>query len=300
MSYRLERRDASLTDALRRIALAEIAAIRAAWAAGPQDPEAVHEMRKSLKKLRALLRLVRDGMPEDQLAENRVLRDAARSLAGHRDAAVRLATLDRLIGPPAGSGEPVAPDLAALRARLAREAAEPGPAPDLDALLSALEERAAGWQLHGPDRRILARGLARTRRQARRAMMEAHRDRDPEAMHEWRKRAKDHWYQARLFQPVWPAVMKPIVAEVDTLGEALGEHHDISVLMEWIERQDPAPLSGESLDLLSGRARAEQDRIEEAAFARGARLFAGDPDEMAALWLDWRRIWRAEPEGGDD
>ena len=56
MSYRLERRDASLTDALRRIALAEIDAIRAAHAAGPQDPAAVHEMRKSFKKLRALLR----------------------------------------------------------------------------------------------------------------------------------------------------------------------------------------------------------------------------------------------------
>ena len=34
--------------------------------------------------------------------------------------------------------------------------------------------------------------------------------------------------------------------------------------------------------------------IEATAFPLGARLFAGDPEEMADLWLKWWKIWRAQ------
>ena len=56
--------------------------------------EAVHEARKDMKKLRALLRLVRDELGEDVYRrENDCFRDTARTLSGLRDAEVMLATL---------------------------------------------------------------------------------------------------------------------------------------------------------------------------------------------------------------
>ena len=56
--------------------------------------EAVHEARKDMKKLRALLRLVRDELGDDVYRrENVSFRDAGRRLAGARDSQVLLETL---------------------------------------------------------------------------------------------------------------------------------------------------------------------------------------------------------------
>ena len=74
--------------------------------------EAVHEARKDVKKLRALLRLVRSSTSAKvRTRENEALRDVGRSLSGKRDADVMLATLAGL--------EDLPPDVAArLRAQL--------------------------------------------------------------------------------------------------------------------------------------------------------------------------------------
>lgn len=289
MSYRFDLRDASLTEALHRIAAADVARIRRHLADPDLEADAVHDLRKSVKKLRALLRLVRHGMPDVQPAENVILRDAARLLSGRRDAAVRLATYDRLIG-----ADP-APALLALRAHLVAEAAMPAAAPpDLHSLFDALAQRIEGWTLAGSDRRILAEGLADTRARARRAMRDARENPQDEVLHDWRKRAKDHWYQARLFTPVWPEVMRPIVAEADRLGEALGDHHDLGVLSSHISALPEDVVRSDARDLITARARDAQMAIEATAFPLGARLFAGDPEEMADLWLKWWKVWRAQ------
>ena len=164
MPYRFDLRDPTLTQALRRIAGAEIAAIRTLLGGAPDDA-AVHGIRKRIKKLRALLRLLRGGLRKVQPAETVVLRDAARLLAPQRDAAVRLATLDRLLTADDG------PALRALRAHLEAEAhaalpgeGSPATPPDLETLRTAIDSlalRAEGWSLHGADRRVLTEGLAR-------------------------------------------------------------------------------------------------------------------------------------------
>lgn len=289
MPYRFDLRDASLSEALRRIAGEEIASMQARLGAGSLEPGDVHGLRKSFKKLRALLRLVRHGLPEIQPAENVVLRDAARSLSGQRDAAVRIAALDRLMP---GASDPA---LLALRAHLVAEAAMPAPPPpDLRDLLAGLALRVNEWELQGQDRRILAEGLSETRSRARRAMRAARDNPDDEVLHDWRKRAKDHWYQARLFLPVWPDVMRPIVTEADRLGEALGDHHDLAMLQAHLDALPDSILPADTRTLLADRSREARQAIEATAFPLGARLFAGDPEEMADLWIKWWKIWLSQ------
>lgn len=119
MTYRFELQDASLTEAMRRIVRQEITPILGHLQEDHLAPTVVHDIRKRVKKLRALLRLVRPGMRDVQAAENVILRDAGQALSGSRDAAVRLATFDRLISGNSDSA------ILALRAHLVAEAAMP-------------------------------------------------------------------------------------------------------------------------------------------------------------------------------
>jgi CHAD domain-containing protein len=85
---------------LERIALAQldlaIELLRGEAAVAPD--ETVHETRKALKRLRALLRLLESELGRKRAAdEQAVLRDAATRLAGARDAEVMVRTLEHLL-----------------------------------------------------------------------------------------------------------------------------------------------------------------------------------------------------------
>ena len=199
MAYRFSPDDPSLQQALRRIADEELRAALAVLDDTGLPPQAVHDVRKRAKKLRGLLRLLQGSFP-DHARENAALRDAGRLLALRRDAEVRLATLDWLF--------PDTPQALMPLRRLLEQDRDAPPAPSHHAeaveILRALHSRVRGWTLTGKDHRILVKGLARTRRRAAQAMEDAARSPGFDAIHDWRKRAKDFWYQTRLLAPIWP------------------------------------------------------------------------------------------------
>src|SRR6516225_5475965 len=99
MSFQL-RPEESLRKSLRRIVRYQMDAVLEELTQaqkGPRD-EVVHEVRKSLKKLRAVLRLVRPVIGEKSYRrENTCFRDAGRPLTEVRDARILVETLDKLV-----------------------------------------------------------------------------------------------------------------------------------------------------------------------------------------------------------
>lgn len=288
MPFRFQPDDPNLTAALHRLASGELgAALAQLPSGGTPNAGSVHDIRKRIKKLRGLLRLLRPGLRAYNV-ENAALRDAAQGLSVMRDSAVRLATFDALVPAPAGA-------FAALRELLAADAdaSASGPAPvaETRALLAAVASRIPDWHLSGKDRAILTKGLATTRSRARKAMAAAHADPTIEAMHDWRKRAKDVWYQARLFSPVWPEAIVPLATTASDLTEELGRHHDLAVLGAHVAALQPESNAAGAAAGLNTLIRAAQGRIEDQAFPQGARLLAGKPKAMAELWVDWWRAW---------
>ena len=67
MSYRLDPA-MPMSEALRRVAFAELELAHGALATPPERHSGVHSARKCLKRLRSLLLLVRPGMPEPAFA----------------------------------------------------------------------------------------------------------------------------------------------------------------------------------------------------------------------------------------
>lgn len=289
MAFRFRSDDPSLTAALHRIAGSELArALAAIPDQGATPPAGIHDIRKRIKKMRGLLRLLRPGMKAYEV-ENAALRDAAQILSGLRDSAVRLATLDTLF--------PDLPDaLAPLRLALAEDLPPDTSMPDAvtqtrERLLE-IRQRVPHWHVKGKDRHVLAEGLARTRKRAQIALDNAVRDPSIQAMHDWRKRAKDHWYQSRLFTPVWPEFFAPQAEAASVLTEALGVHHDLGVLRDHVETTHASRVPGEAMDLLHSRVTEAQADIESRVFREGKRLLAGEPRAMAGMWVECWLLWR--------
>jgi CHAD domain-containing protein len=255
---------------------------------------AVHGARKDLKKLRSLLRLVRADLGKERYrAERSRYRDAARLLSGARDAEVKLTTLTGLRERYADE----APAADELRHALEdeRERTAGAQAADLEQRLEqAAEAIAAGglgidaWELANDDFSLFRAGLERSYRRGRdgfRALGDSPSD---EAVHEWRKRVKDLWYQLRLLRPVWPAGMKGAIAAADELADLLGDHSDLALLIEDVSARASGGAGDETLIVL---ARRRQRELLEQALPLGERLYAEKPkrfaDRLAAYWEAW-------------
>jgi CHAD domain-containing protein len=247
------------------------------------DPvTATHEARKDVKKVRALLRLARGCLPADAYrAENARLREIARSLAGARDADVLVQTTEGLVERHAGKLPEAA--FARLRARLAAAAersragaggrvGEPALAA-LDAAADATDD----WPLEPCDVDALVRGAVRAYRRGRRALARAERERTTENLHEWRKRAKDLWYHARLLEEAWPRLLKAQAKEAHKLADLLGDDHDLAMLAAQLDSGGQA--AGVALDEATLRQLISRDRadLQARAWLIGHRLYGERP-----------------------
>jgi CHAD domain-containing protein len=268
---------------------------------GSPDERAVHEMRKALKRLRALLRLLAHELGEDTYTrESAALREVAGKLAGARDAAVMLDTLDGLIQRhPRKLGR--RRSMRDLRRRLRAEHArtqrlalsDPADHAAVLGALLAFRRRVAAWSLseradiqlvEADLERIYRQGRARYRRVARRKG-----DRTI-AMHEWRKRVKDLRYAAEMLDRgarsggrAPDARLRKLARAADELGELLGEEHDLAVFAERLRagaRHEQSPIwrtgrraRKQLLGLIAERRRALRKR----ALLQGRRLYAERP-----------------------
>ena len=285
MPYAILPEDPSVEAALRRIAKEEAeGALAQIGAPGDLGPR-VHAMRKTVKKLRGLLRLVQPVFPHAK-AENAVLRDAGRVLSGLRDAAVQLATIERLTEgiPKDRRARLLAPFQDEARQHDAQAAPQSLPA---FAAMASLRDRSENWRLRRDGWNALEPGLATTWTAARKALKAARHDPEPDNLHEWRKRVKDHWYQARLLRPLWPHLMDPHIVAADELGEVLGQVNDLAVLRE---RLEAAPieegLRSEARDLASLR----HAELMATALPLGRLLLAGSAEALTDRWGSWWRL----------
>lgn len=289
MAYRFKSGDASATDALRRIAAEEFAAIGAALA-DKSVPLArkVHEGRKATKRLRALLRLVAPVFPEAH-DEITALRNAAGRLSALGDRGALAETLARLDLPEdvsaclnAAFAQPRAAGVAAQKRLLATFAGE----------MDAAARRAQSWTLTQTGWAALAPGLHRSHRRFRKSFEAARRAKDDDPVHEFRKRAKDHWYQTLLLRSTFPEVMDGYAAAAERLCDNLGDWRDLG-LLDAAVADVPAHLLAKA-DAETTRALIAKARRRAIRRAHGtARRLAGEtPRAYTARLAAWSRTRR--------
>jgi CHAD domain-containing protein len=269
--YRLKRGE-PLPDGIARIARGRIddAIDELSGQTDSSPEEAVHNARKDLKKLRALLRLARGELGTSVYRrENTCFRDAAAALSGVRDADVMLVTLDKLELDEPVSG-PLRQALEAHRLRTGGGAREQAATEAIE-MLGEARARIVDWPLENDGFDALEPGLRRMYRRGRREFRAMHKSPTVEGLHGWRKRTKELWYDHELLRSLWKPVMKAVGDEAHALSDLLGDDHDLAVLLDWARgHADPAP---ELVEAVEERRRD----LQQQAFELGARLYAERP-----------------------
>jgi CHAD domain-containing protein len=301
-TYRL-RKGEDVTDGVRRIATgrADSAIDHLRGDVDDDFAAAVHEARKDLKKLRSVLRLVRDPLGDEVYrAENDRYRDAAQLLSGARDAEVKLETLAAL--EERFDGRLPRPGLAPLLNGLEgeREAlSNPASLSDGDDFsvtdaanrIEQGHDAIAEWELDGEGFELIADGLRRSYGRGRNRFQDTKDDPSAENVHEWRKRVKDLWYHLRIVQNARPNKLKKVRDRAHDLSDLLGDHHDLAVLREDAEGR-AGLLRRETLDSLDELIEQRQAELLDDALAVGEKLYAEKPKKLVAriegYWTGWR------------
>ena len=248
-----------------------------------QEPDAnaaVHEARKACKRARAILALARGGADGASVRRlRRRYRDAARAVAALRDAHVMertLATLGReeaaqeLLGSTGEVADAEARRLACQR-QLRRALVQ----------VEALEWSGLRWA-------TVLRNLRRSYTSVRALRRPALSGPSQEALHEWRKAVKAWGYHLQLLEPLWPAVLAGLAAEVDLLQELLGQHHDLEVLGQRARAHD----KGLAAPLLDGALPERESELLAQIEAVSRPIVALRPRTMEALLGELRRSAR--------
>ncbi|GGD36017.1 CHAD domain-containing protein [Aureimonas glaciei] len=302
MSYRLTP-GLPLDAEIRRVAEEQIDKASAELSApkpGEDPHEAIHDVRKRFKKLRALVLLTRSGDTGFARTENARFRDAARALSGVRDRTALIEALDALVDHvPAGLSESATKAaFGALRGELEekRQTALAGEG-DLGATIAATlatlaDSRDAAGMLafHRPVKdapKVLATGFAATHGRARDALKKALRSGAAEDLHDLRKHVKYLSFHLQLLAPLWPESFEPLRRTAAEIADALGRDHDYAVL-----RAELMPeAEGHALVLaLMDRRQAE---LQAGALSDARRLLADKPEAVAARI---KRLWRLAAE----
>lgn len=291
-------------DGVRRILVRHIErALGPARCAGLISDEAIHAMRKELKRARAALRLLRSPLgPATYRREKKPLRAAGHVLAHARDAKVLLDRWHELarradVAPPAALSR----RLRLERARARRELlGRTGTLESASAALEALARRSVRWPLRGSSRVIVRRAIKRTYSRGRRALAASRGDRSVATLHAWRKETQYLWHQLELLEELGTSSARGPLRAAHRLSQWLGEDHDLALLgaKMQVEAQrtrgaKTQPAETSPANRLSRRAAAFADKIDarraslqRKAFEAGERLYRNKPRAFARRITD--------------
>ncbi|MBA2126789.1 metal-chelation protein CHAD [Hyphomicrobium methylovorum] len=287
MPYRFKI-DEPVEKGFRRIAREQFEVVLSELASPDMRPKGVHECRKALKRLRALVRLVGPSLGSKRAKRlGKSLADAGRMLASRRDEAVLRDTVSQLAakgGPDAAAI--LAPWLLHFGSEAEQAQIDPQSIERMRVLLRSEAETFGRAKLKHRGFAAQKGGLETSYRRARKALKDAYREPSDESFHTLRKTVQWHWRQMSLLARAWPDEYAVRVEAARGLSQALGDDHDLAMLIAaTIKATD---FSAEQKEAIVELCFARQQEIRASVGPSVNRLFAEKPDafiaRMAAYW----------------
>jgi len=235
------RRNKPIGEELQMLARLHLEAALAQLTGNNVSPEPVHEARKAIKKVRAVIQLASPalGSAHRKLVSEQ-LHDAMMRLGPLRDAEVQVQTLDLLMETVGLMPE----DFSSVRAGLADIAKQrrTNDIRQIPRVRESLEEALRSvnkWLLDPLQGKDVSRRIRRSYRRGRSLLDLCQVHNDPETFHSLRKTVKQLWYSIRITSEFWPAQAADLTHELGLIGELAGKERDFTLLSITL-RQGPA------------------------------------------------------------
>ncbi len=279
-------------EGVRRIAREQIERAQSQLKGSGDPIVAVHETRKSLKRLRALVRLIRPALGESAFREeNARLREIGAGLSSTRDRHVLFETIIKLEANSnlarKGLGEAVRKSLHLTNGKES-PAVEGAAMKQAHSRLGEAKKRFAQLRLEDKGFDIVGPGLEASYRRARRAFHRAYAEPSNENFHEWRKGSQQHWRQMVLLSRAWQGCLNARIEEARTLSQLLGDDHDLALLVGFVHSEQASGLGTAQVTAIEKLACQRQSELRTLAHPRGLRLFAEGAKSLrqrvAAYW----------------
>jgi CHAD domain-containing protein len=251
----------------------------------------IHGVRTTIKRLRALLRLIRPAVdPAFFNRENRRLRSAAGLLSLARDTEVARGTLKAVPVSNQADQDAVHSVLSGFENRaeapsdLAQSIAE---------VRRRLEQTRSNFhrlQFHGTEREIVEAGLRTVYRQGRKRMKLAVAQGEDNAFHRWRIRAKNLYYELEFLESVWPKKLHRMLSRLSRLQNQIGLDHDIAVLRAWLKKTPEAFGGNETVQRVIACLDRETSELRQASVPLGRKIWREKPRPFAyKVARHWRK-----------
>jgi CHAD domain-containing protein len=238
MAFRLKP-EAPIAVEIRRLVLRQLqVAISELRTVGdPESDEAIHDARRRVKKIRAVIRLVRPVLDKTYRTVDRELKDVSKLLAPVADGQGILETLDQLAHRyrkllPKDAVHSIRTGLRERSARTDREASARGVIKRAAETLRSEAKRVKHWSIHGDGFDVIGPGLEESYRRARDGMILAWSKPKASHYHSWRRYVKDHWFHVRLVEENCGNHLLPLQRRLEALDGLLGEYHNLVILRE--------------------------------------------------------------------
>jgi CHAD domain-containing protein len=252
---------------------------------------AIHDVRREIKKLRAIFRLARGAAGKGAYHKSvKALREAAGYLAEPRDARVMLKAFEDLTGHSTRRFAEIEKMLRKHCRRETRRFQENDYVAVADRILRKINRRVRGLKIKASGWAVIEPGLKESYIRGREACALVCRKPLPENFHDWRKHVKNLWFYFQLLRPAWPAEMRAMTDELELLGRHLGDEHDLVLMQQFVARH-----CGQHADEAQALNRLIKSRLKQlraAALKLGSRLYAETPAilcrRLGSYWTAWR------------
>lgn len=299
MAFQLKQHE-SIGHGLRRLAKRELEQARTELRrTSPPADEAIHEARRSVKKLRAILQIIEEAGGDVGSRSRKRLKSVNHTLSRLRDADAVVVTLEALRkrNPHLFSEHTFASVKRRLvnQKRAAEHAAnDAGTWKDVDRQLQKLRRAAKRLRPHKKGFRALAADYRSSHRDGRDAMRCALKSQRATDFHEWRKQIKALWYALRLIEPADRKIRRDISA-LHRAETALGDAHNVVILCADLSRDASVCRGPLDLDRMRLAANRYQCALRTQAIRAARRIYQRTPKGYGRTLRRAWKAWRARP-----
>lgn len=294
MPFRLQLTEA-VADGLRRLARAELGSISTRLdGAAPPHGDTIHEIRKSVKKTRAILQVVGADSGSGLAKSAKRLHVLHARLSALRDADVMLETLHVLRNRNPGilnrrCFARAHRRLSSHKRSLMKAARRKATWQRISKSVCKIRREAKHWDPKHRQFRSLAAGIRLAHQRGRKAMARARKSQRTADFHEWRKQIKTLWYELRLLESSGLRIRRDVKAL--HLAEVwLGNEHDVVMLSDELSKdgsQGDIPVDLDRIRLVGDSYRRE---LRTKALASTRAIYARTSrDYVESVRREWKR-----------